>query len=315
MTHFPTRTLLVSALALALAACQKSESPAEVSSAQPAPVTTTDQAVVAEALVPAPAESPLAAVLAAQPEEVQARYMHRHPAETLEFFGIEPGMTVVEALPGGGWYSKILAPYLGTEGTLVGADYNPAMFPLFGFYSEEQLKAKETWPDDWRAQAMGWFDAPVADIDAFQFGGLPERVTGEADAVLFIRALHNLARFEAQGGYLTAAIADAMAALKPSGVVGVVQHMAPEDAADAWADGSAGYIKKSFVVASFEAAGFELVGESDVNVNPKDQPTAEDIVWRLPPSLSGSRDNPELAAQMQAIGESTRMTLLFKKPE
>jgi hypothetical protein len=186
MTDFPNRTLMVAALALALAACQQSESPAEVSSAQPAPATTADQAVVAEALAPAPVESPLAAVLAAQPEEVQARYAHRHPAETLTFFGIEPGMTVIEALPGGGWYSKILAPYLGTEGTLVGADYNPAMFPLFGFYSEEQLKAKETWPDDWRAQAMGWFDAPVADIDAFQFGGLPERVTGEADAVLFI---------------------------------------------------------------------------------------------------------------------------------
>ncbi|WP_439105770.1 class I SAM-dependent methyltransferase [Congregibacter sp.] len=204
---------------------------------------------------------------------------------------------------------------LGSEGTLVGVDYSPTMFPLFGFFTEEQLKAKETWVDDWLAEARAWFDTPVAELDAFQFGDLPERLEGKADAALFIRALHNLARFEAEGGYLTTSLMNAKAVLKPGGIVGVVQHMASEDAADAWADGSAGYLKKSFVIAQFEAAGFELVGESDINVNPLDQPTAEDIVWRLPPGLSGSKDNPEMAAAMTAIGESNRMTLLFKKPE
>jgi predicted methyltransferase len=312
MINFPTRTLLAAGLSLALVACQQSEPPAEDSAATAESMSSAP--VAAEANV-APAEDPLARVLATQPEEVRARYAYRHPAETLAFFGIEPGMTVVEALPGGGWYSKILAPYLGSEGSLIGADYDTALFPLFGFYSEEQLKAKETWAEDWRVEAATWFDAPVADIDAFQFGHLPERLAGQADAVLFIRALHNLARFESQGGFLSAAVADAKAALKPGGVVGVVQHMAPEDAADSWADGSAGYLKKSRVIASFEAGGFELLGESDVNENPLDQPTEDDIVWRLPPTLSGSRDNPERAAAMKAIGESSRMTLLFKKPE
>ena len=63
----------------------------------------------------------------------------------------------------------------------------------------------------------------------------------------------------------------------------------------------------------FEMAGFELVATSDINANPGDLPGPEDIVWRLPPSLSTSKDDPELRAKMEAIGESDRMTLLFKK--
>ena len=83
-------------------------------------------AIVVVALQPVSAvaeEGKLAAVLAAQPDEVKARYQYRHPQETIEFFGIEPGMTVVEGLPGGGWYTKILLPYLGGDGHLIGANY------------------------------------------------------------------------------------------------------------------------------------------------------------------------------------------------
>ena len=98
----------------------------------------------------------LASVLAAQPEDAQARYTYRHPQETLEFFGIAPGMTVVEALPGGGWYTKILLPYIGQEGRLIGADYSGDMYPLFGFFSEEQLEAKKTWVTDFPADAAEW---------------------------------------------------------------------------------------------------------------------------------------------------------------
>jgi predicted methyltransferase len=312
------RILSAASLAALLAACQQSETPATSGTAEPAD----DAAIesVDSAAPPAPAAvvdvagDSLAAVLAAQPAEARARYANRHPAETLEFFGIEPGMTVMEALPGGGWYTRILAPYLGTEGTLVGVDYSTALFPLFGFMSDEDLQAKETWSTDWVAEASAWFDTLVADIEAFQFGSLPERFEGEMDAVLMIRALHNLARFEDEGGFLSAALADTAQALKPGGVVGVVQHMAPEDAPDDWANGGAGYLKKSMVIASFEAAGFELVAESAINENPLDQPTVDDVVWRLPPTLSGSRDDPEAAAAMQAIGESNRMTLLFRKP-
>ena len=94
----------------------------------------------------------------------------------------------------------------------------------------------------------------------------------------------------------------------------MVQHEAAEDADDAWANGSNGYLKQSFVIAVMTAAGFEFVEASDVNNNPLDQPGPEDIVWRLPPSLATSADDPQLREKYLAIGESTRMTLLFRKP-
>ena len=257
----------------------------------------------------------LGAVLAAQPEETQARYAFRHPAETLEFFDIAPGSTVVEALPGGGWYSKLLAPYLGPEGVLIGVDYTHSMFPLFGFFTEEQLKKRENWQQDWVAGTAEWGIENGAAISAFVFGSMPEEARGTADAMLFIRALHNLARFEKDGGYLTTALQNAYDVLKPGGVVGVVQHQAPADAPDEWAAGQAGYLKADFVIERMQAAGFEYVGSSDVNINEKDQPGEGDVVWRLPPTLATSRDDPELRKEMQAIGESSRMTLKFRKPE
>ncbi len=253
-------------------------------------------------------------ILAAQPEEVQARYDWRHPRETLAFFGIAPGMTVLEALPGRGWYTKILLPYLGSDGLLIAADYSREMYPLFGFFSEEQLKEKETWVDDFTADAKEWSGDGGAPVTAFVFGAMPEKLKGTADAVLLIRAKHNLARFEEDGGFLTAALQDSWDVLKPGGIVGVVQHEAREDRPDEWAGGQNGYLKKSFVISLMEEAGFEFVAESDINNNPKDQAGEGDIVWRLPPSLATSRDNPELRAEMEAIGESNRMTLKFRKP-
>jgi predicted methyltransferase len=256
----------------------------------------------------------LDATLAAQPAETRARYPARHPLETLTFFGIKPGQHVIEALPGSGWYTKILLPVLGSEGRLTGADYAFAMYPKFNFYSDEQIEAKKTWTTTWTAEAQTWRGDAGAAVDAFVFGSMPASLDGQADAVLFIRALHNLARFEHDGGYLTTALAEVHRALKSGGIVGVVQHVAPESASDTWADGSNGYLKKSFVIEKLTAAGFELVGESDVNLNPRDQPTESDFVWRLPPSLATSKDDPEAAARYRAIGESSRMTLLFRKP-
>ena len=83
---------------------------------------------------------------------------------------------------------------------------------------------------------------------------------------------------------------------------------------DEWSNGSNGYLKKGFVIDLMTKAGFELVADSDINLNEKDQPTAEDIVWRLPPSLATSKDDEELKSSMISIGESNRMTLKFKKP-
>jgi len=218
----------------------------------------------------------LAGILAAQSDKAKARYDARHPQETLEFFGIAPGMKVADALPGGGWYSKILIPYLG-----------------------DFLEKKKRWAAEWVEGAQDWRAGSEGKISAFTFGARDTAMDGQIDAVLFVRALHNLARFDDKGGYLTEALGDAHALLKSGGVVGVVQHQGPETNDDIWANGSKGYLKKSQLIAKFEAAGFKFVKDSSVNENPKDVPSNEDIVWRLPPSLGTSTDNPELKAKME----------------
>ncbi|MEL7312069.1 MAG: methyltransferase domain-containing protein [Pseudomonadota bacterium] len=255
----------------------------------------------------------LEAALDAQSEEMKARYAARNPAQTLEFFGIEPGMTVVEALPGGGWYSKILIPYLGESGKLIGVDYALDMWPKFGFFSDEQIEEKKTWTTTWVETANGWGDG--ANVEAFVFGDMGDVEKESADAVLMVRALHNLNRFEDDGAFRTQALQDAYDVLKPGGTLGIVQHRAPSDAPDDWANGENGYLKQAAVIAAVEAAGFELVDSTEINANPADQPTVDDFVWRLPPSLGTSRDNEELRAEMIAIGESDRMTLKFRKTD
>jgi len=259
----------------------------------------------------------LASVLDAQPDDVKARYEYRHPQETIEFFGIEPGMTVLEGLPGGGWYTKILLPYLGSEGHLIGANYPLDLWPNFPFANEEFMAEMSQWLETWPAGAEEWRGDDGASVDAFWFGAMPEGMAGTADVVFFVRMLHNVWRFqsEGKGDYLDMAIKDAYDVLKPGGILGVVQHHVRDDVSDEWANGSHGYMKKQFVIDRVVAAGFELVAESDINANDKDQPSGEDIGWRLPPTYATSRDNPELKAQYEAVGESNRMTLKFRKPE
>jgi predicted methyltransferase len=258
----------------------------------------------------------LSMILEQRPIEIKARYHARHPAQTIDFFGIKPGMTVVEAFPGNsGWYSKILLPYLGVQGKLIGSDYANDMWSKFDWMTKEMLVKNKTWVKDWTSRAQGWRNQHSASVSAFQLGSMPTEINGSADVVVFIRALHNLAYFENNGGYLTAALKDAHQALKPGGIVGIVQHMAPETASVQWANGSNGYLKKSFVIAKMKAAGFEYIDSSDININPKDKPTTDDIVWRLPPSFANSKDKPELKKEYVAVGESTRMTLTFRKPK
>ncbi|MHA7899149.1 MAG: class I SAM-dependent methyltransferase [Henriciella sp.] len=256
----------------------------------------------------------LAAVLAAQPDEVQARYDARNPAETMAFFGIKPGMTVAEALPGGGWYSKILLAYLGEEGTLIGAHYPDDLWPQFGFGDEwtaQRVEATANWP----TQAAEWAVPGAGNIASTTLTNMPDAATGQVDAVLFIRALHNLNRFTSEEtDYMGDTLAETYRVLKPGGIVGVVQHSGPETNSDEWADGSNGYLKESAVIAAFEAAGFELAGSSDVNANPADVPTEEEFVWRLPPSTASTEEGTPERAAVEAIGESNRMTLKFRKP-
>lgn len=256
----------------------------------------------------------LKAVLMSQPDEVQARFGARNPAETMAFFGIEPGMTVAEALPGGGWYSKILLGYLGEEGTLIGAHYPDSLWASFGF-GDEWVATRVEGTANWPTQAAEWAVEGGANIGSTILTSMPEEATGQVDAVLFIRALHNLNRFTSEEtDYMGDSLTETYRVLKPGGIVGVVQHSAPETNSDAWADGSNGYLKESAVIAAFESAGFELIGSSDLNVNAADVPTEEDFVWRLPPSLSGTEEGTPERAANEAVGESNRMTLKFRKP-
>jgi len=261
----------------------------------------------------------LDAVLAAQSEADKARYEYRHPKETLAFFGIEPGMTVVDTLPGTVWYAGILARYLGPDGRVIGADYPVEMWSLFGRFADaEFLAARADWTTTWKADLARELPPGHAAIDAMVYGAVPEQLHGVADAVLMIRAAHHLNRFEQEGGFFTTALQDVHTVLKPDGILGIVQHRAPETNSDRWAEGDNGYVKQSHMIAFVEAAGFRLVETSEINANPKDQPTNEDYVWRLPPSLRLQVEGEALEQQraaMRAIGESDRMTLKFRKAE
>ncbi len=296
----------IAACSLVLLACSEKEAvEVDVIESAPAEVSVETEAPDNQTL--------LGNVLAAQSDEAKARYEFRHPQETLTFFGVEPGMKVLEVLPGEGWYSKILASYLGSDGALIGADYSLDMWPNFSFVNDEFIEGRKQWPAKWTANVETWGGGAGADAQAHTLADLPTELDGTLDTVLFIRALHNLSRFETEGQYLTQALGRANTLLKEGGFVGVVQHQASEEKDDAWADGSRGYLKKSFVVNAFAAAGFELVDEAEFNQNPKDVPGDDDIVWRLPPTYFTSGDNEEMKQQYAAIGESNRMTLLFRK--
>ncbi|MEO1027760.1 MAG: methyltransferase [Pseudomonadota bacterium] len=303
--------LAASASALLLAACGGSGGDEKL-----VEETSTETTETAEDTTTTVASSDiLSAALEGQPDDAKARYPYRNPKETIEFFGIEPGMTVVEVLPGGGWYSKILIPYLGDEGTLIGADYSVDMWGNFGgFATEEFLEGKKTWPETWVTNATEWLGENTTDLKAFAFGSRDESLDGTVDVVVMVRAIHHLNRFNTdEKNYMTEALGDINALLKPGGVLGIVGHRAPEANDDDWANGDNGYNKQSAVIGWAEAAGFELVESSEINANPLDKPTEDDFVWRLPPTLGTSGDNPELRAEMQAIGETDRMTLKFRK--
>ena len=292
-------TIAVSLTALAFAACGQAEK-VEVVTEVETPVVVTSTA--------------LDDVLAAQPEAVKARYQYRHPKQTLEFFDIKPGMTVAEVLPGKVWYSQFLLPVIGNEGTLIGMDYSIDMYGEFGGFADAAyLEKKKSWPETWVTGVEEWSGDSTAKLSAFTFGDRDTTMDGKVDAVLFFRALHNMSRFEENGGYFTQAFTDSYSLLKTGGTLGIVQHRAPESASAEWSKGQNGYLKQSDLIRTAEAAGFELAAKSEINANPKDQPGADDIVWRLPPTLGTSSKDEALKVKMNAIGESDRMTLKFVK--
>jgi predicted methyltransferase len=248
-------------------------------------------------------DAALAAVLAdARRGEDGARDKYRHPAETLAFFEVEPGMTVVDYLPAGGWFTRVIAPYLGPEGHYI------AMGPdLTGETNAYFLNTMGGLAEKFPAQAAKWNLGDSARLSAFNVPNVPAELEGQVDRVLLFRELHNQFRF----GWMHDDLLAIRKLLKPGGMVGIEDHRMREDAPYAMSDGNKGYLRESDVVALMDAYGFDLVGKSEVNANPKDTKDWERGVWMLPPSLAGATD--ESRPKMLAIGESDRMTLLFRK--
>ena len=229
----------------------------------------------------------------------------RNPLDTLSFFGIEPDMTIAEVLPGnGGWYTQILTPLTAEQGRMIGVTYPESLFrQMFSTWNEDSADGIGA-----DLSQMGRYLSvegveSAQPIVGYAIDDIPDEENGQADAVLFFRAMHHLFRFDEP--IIDTALAETYDVLASGGVVGVVQHRAPEDADPGFANGNNGYLKQSDVVAAFERAGFVLEEASEINANPNDP--ADSFVWRLPPTTT---DNPDTLA----IGESDRMTLRFRKP-
>ncbi|WP_339825932.1 hypothetical protein [uncultured Parasphingorhabdus sp.] len=233
----------------------------------------------------------------------KARDVYRHPAQTLAFFGVKPGQTVVEYGPGGGWYTRVLAPYLAASGQYVAinADSSDSSFP-----DRAREARTKGWPESFPATAAKWTGVDAGKILAFESDEMPDEMKGKVDRILIFRSLHGMLNGSRADSELRA-LRDMLA---DDGMVGIVQHRAKKDASYAMSNGSKGYLKQGSVVALFELNGFELVSQSEINANPADMSDYPGGVWTLPPVLSsGDTDK----AKYEAIGESDRMTLLFKK--
>jgi predicted methyltransferase len=244
---------------------------------------------------PAPEDARLRAAVAAGTRTAAWRVRDgaRHPYETLNFFGLRPQHKVVEASPGGGWYTEILAPYLRGQGLLLAAH-----------------EAADD-PDEYRRKSRLAFDEKLARnpelYDQVRVVVLPRTPSaaaitpaGGADLVLTFRNVHNWI----EAGHLDATLQAFHAALKPGGVLGVEEHRAPAGSSLEWIKKN-GYVTEELLIERARAAGFALAGHSEVNANPRDTKDYVNGVWSLPPTLRGGEVDE---ARFVAIGESDRFT-------
>jgi predicted methyltransferase len=266
--------------------------PAPAASAKSAPLPVTDPATLAA----------LDRILsgAHRSDADRARDVYRHPRETLEFFGLRQDMTVMEIWPGaGGWYTELLAPLLRDHGRYIAAGWDPKFDNKFVQDGVRAFQSKLDGNPDLYGKV---------EVTALQFpAALSPVPPNSVDLVLTFRNLHNwLVRDEEAAAMLRAMYA----ALKPGGVLGLIDHRAdPNAPLDAHA--KLGYVNEQLAIALAKAAGFELVGSSEINANPKDTRDYEQGVWTLPPTWRlGDKDRDRYAA----IGESDRFTLKFRKP-
>jgi predicted methyltransferase len=230
--------------------------------------------------------------------EHKQRDKYRHPRQTLEFFEVKDNMTVVEVWPGEGWYTEILAPYLKDHGKLYAAHFSAdADQPYFKKNLHafvEKIKS--------RPKVYGKIKLTVLQPPKF----LQIAPEASADRVLTFRNVHNWMKNDQ-----AAAVFNAMyKALKPGGILGVVEHrnstLKPQDP-----KAESGYVTEDYVIALARNAGFEFLGKTEINANSKDTKDYPEGVWTLPPALKlKDKDRKKYLA----IGESDRMTIKFIKP-
>ena len=292
----------IGASALILAACSGStDAPAETVEVEAPPVE-------------APETGPLSIENAAAGEwrsdEEKARDIWRNPVETLNFFEVTPNQTVMEVMPGGGWYSNILAPYLASgEGQFIAAVWDLNVF------DGERLERIEQRIADYKgvyAADPDRFGTPAYSAFSAQSGPLAE--DSSVDTILTFRNVHNWMAGDYSGKFFT----DAYAALKPGGILGVVEHRLPSSA-EQDPRARSGYVHEDFVTAMAVSAGFQFSASSEINANAADTADHPFGVWTLPP-VSRTTDREGTAPDgfdpeaYKAIGESDRMTLKFVKP-
>ncbi len=229
----------------------------------------------------------------------KARDQYRHPIETLSWLGIKDDMSVVETFPGGGWYSEILAPFLKDSGIFYAAGNDPDSNVKFFRKSAKRFKEKMESNKEAYGKVKITVLAPPDNTDI--------AAEGTVDMVLTFRNIHNWMK----GGYADNVYSAMYKALKPGGILGVVEHRGnPQTEQDPKAN--SGYVNQDYAIKLAEKAGFIFVDSSEINANPKDTKDYPKGVWTLPPTLTlGSEDRDKYLE----IGESDRMTLKFKKPD
>ena len=276
----PITGLAIVATALTLAACATSES-----------ITDKDIATTVN----------LDAALAGEHRSAanSARDGWRHPAETLGFFGLTPELTVMEIWPGGGWYTEVLAPYLRDNGTYIAAGWDPdSEIPFIKnavVAYQEKLAGN---PAVYDKVQMGVLMPPskLAPVPA-----------GTVDLVVTFRNIHNWMPRDSQAMMLEAMYN----ALKPGGVLGVVEHRGNPDV-EQDPKAKTGYVNEQFAIDLIEATGFVLDGKAEINANAADTKDHPEGVWTLPPTLRLKEQDQD---KYLAIGESDRFTLRFVKPQ
>ena len=256
------------------------------------------------ASAPAPVIDPALAAAVANPRRAddKARDVYRHPAEMLSFFQVAPEMKVGEYAPGGGWFSRLLGLYLGPKGHLTGVFFDPGN----GAFAEATQKGIRDGAAKYPAEVAGYTGLAADRFSALTLDAVADSEKGTYDRILVLRMMHNLLRWNIADSEMKAL----RALLKPGGMVGIEQHRAKADAPYSYTDGTKGYLREADVVRFMELNGFDFVARSDMNANAKDPANWPEGVWTLPPTLRlGDADR----ARYLAVGESDRMTLLFRK--